>query len=219
MIESYSQCGQDIFVLDVIKSPGYFLDLGCYLPDNINNTYLLEKNGWDGVSLDIDNYEEEWTKKRNTKFINYDCFSLEYPKFLGENFPNCNSVIDYLSLDMEKAGDRYLLLKMVMDSGYEFKVITIEHDSHLGNEYEEKEKNPQRSLLNSLGYKLVCSDISNHKDPEMFYEDWWINPKYVSEEKINRWNFSKTSCDSIFSSLGINYKINEISKDWENYKK
>ena len=43
-MESYSQCGQDFFVFNILKQKtGTFLDLGCYLPIKINNTFLLEK--------------------------------------------------------------------------------------------------------------------------------------------------------------------------------
>ena len=38
-MESYSQCGQDLFVINLLnKDNGTFLDLGCYLPKKINNT-------------------------------------------------------------------------------------------------------------------------------------------------------------------------------------
>ncbi len=67
IMESYSQCGQDIFVYNILKkNNGTFLDLGCYLPKNINNTYLLELNGWSGISLDIIDYNEEWKEKINS---------------------------------------------------------------------------------------------------------------------------------------------------------
>ena len=65
IMESYSQCGQDIFVYNILnKNNGTFLDLGCYLPKNINNTYLLELNGWSGISLDILDYSEEWKERK-----------------------------------------------------------------------------------------------------------------------------------------------------------
>ena len=52
--ESYSNYGQDIFVLSCLngKRGGKFLDLGCQHPIHHNRTYLLEnKFGWEGVSI------------------------------------------------------------------------------------------------------------------------------------------------------------------------
>jgi hypothetical protein len=214
---SYSQAGQDIFVLNILKSPGKFLDLGCYLPDKINNTYLLEKNGWDGVSVDITDYSNEW-ELRNSKFIQMDCLSADYKIFLDLHYSDSNNVIDYLSIDMELLGDRYSLLNKVMLSGYEFKIITIEHDSHLGNDYIDGEKNKQMKLLSDFGYYLLCNDVSNYKNPDMFYEDWYINPKYIDPNEFEILKSSRISCDQIFLKAGIEYKISDISKNWDDYK-
>ena len=112
-MKSYSQAGQDIFVYNLMKGkPGKFLDLGCFLPKKINNTYLLELNGWDGVSLDIQNLNDKW-KERRCKFIQADCLSLDYNIFLPQHYGE--KVIDYMTLDMERCGDRFALLKKVME--------------------------------------------------------------------------------------------------------
>ena len=211
-MESYSQCGQDLFVISLLNiNNGKFLDLGCYLPNNINNTHLLELNGWDGISVDIIDYSNEWVS-RKTPFINKDCFTIDFNTFLPEFYPN--KTIDYLSLDMEKVGERYKLLENVLLTGYEFKIITIEHDSYLGDEYEINEKIPQREILNRYGYKLICSDVSQEKHPNLFYEDWWDNGKYFDEEKIKPWISDKLSCDKIFNKMGIKYMINKESQTW-----
>ena len=177
-MESYSQCGQDIFVYNILnKNNGTFLDLGCYLPKNINNTYLLELNGWSGISLDIIDYSEEW-KERKNKFIQQDCMNVNLDELLDSNYDN--KVIDYLSLDMEVLGDRFKLLEKIMETSYEFKVITIEHDSYLSEDYVNVEKLPQRKLLKEKGYILVCGDVSQKQYPTLFYEDWWVNSKYFN---------------------------------------
>lgn len=211
-MESFSQCGQDIFVLNISnKKKGTFLDLGCYLPKNINNTYLLEKEGWSGISLDISDYKEEWIV-RSTPFINTDCLSEDYNKLLKEYYNEF--IIDYLSLDMEILGDRYKLLEIIMKTKYEFKIITIEHDSHLGENYVNKEKLPQRKLLNDLGYFLLCSDVSHRDFPKDYYEDWWINPKYFNEEDYKSWVSDKESFDKIFEKNNISYTISKESESW-----
>jgi hypothetical protein len=211
-MESYSQCGQDLFVYNLTKGQkGKFLDLGCYLPKKINNTYLLELNGWEGVSIDINDYSNEW-KVRNSLFIQEDCFKIEYEKLLKEHFQS--QVIDYLSLDMEDVGDRYRLLEKILKTNYEFKIITIEHDSHLGIDYIKNEREPQRELLKNNGYRLVCADVSQKDYPNLFYEDWWINTKFFLDSEINNWVSEKMSCDKIFNKLNITYNVNKISQTW-----
>lgn len=210
-MESYSQCGQDLFVISLIKDKGSFLDLGCYLPKKINNTYLLEMNGWTGLSIDINDYSNEW-QVRKTPFIRQDCFSIDYKYLLPEYFSH--KTIDYLSLDMEILGERYKLLETVLNTGYEFKIITIEHDSYLGEKFINNEKIPQRDLLNKFGYKLIFSDVSQQKHPHLNYEDWWINPKYFEVEQLEGWYSELLSCDQIFNKKDIPYIINEISMNW-----
>jgi hypothetical protein len=209
---SYSQCGQDLFVLNLLKiKNGTFLDLGCYLPKNINNTFLLEQNGWVGLSLDINDYTKEWGVRKN-KFIKCDCFTQDYNTLLSENY-NTN-LIDYLTLDMEVLGDRYRLLKIILNTNYEFKIITIEHDSHLGEQYVNQEKIPQRELLIKMGYVLVCGDVSHKDYPNDYYEDWWVNKKYISEDVYSSWLSNKEDFCKILTKNNIKYEISEESKKW-----
>lgn len=211
-MNSYSQCGQDLFVLNMLnKNDGTFLDLGCSLPKKINNTYLLETLGWQGVSIDIQNFSEQW-KERKNKFIQSNCFEINYNEFLPEYYKE--KTIDYLSLDMEVIGERYKLLQKVLDSGYEFKVITIEHDSHISQKFVENEKIPQRKILTEYGYILVCSDVSQKQHPESFYEDWWVNSKFFTETQIKPWISDRQSCDKIFDKLGIDYTVAQESLSW-----
>ena len=210
-MKSYSQCGQDLFVyyLNEGKS-GKFLDLGCSLPMKINNTYLLELNGWDGISLDIQNFNTQW-QERKCKFIQADCLNQNYNELLKDYYND--KVIDYLTLDMEGCGDRYKLLQKIIESDYTFKIITIEHDAYLGDNFITKEQIPQRELLKSKGYQLICSDVSHDNHPELYFEDWWVNPSFFDEEKLSKCKFDKTPCGKIFESLGVEYEIAEESKN------
>jgi hypothetical protein len=214
-MESYSECGQDLFVINLLDiKNGKFLDLGCNLPIKINNTYLLELNGWDGVSVDILDYSNEW-QSRKSKFINEDCFKIDFNNFLPKYYNE--KIIDYLSLDMEKVGERYTLLEKLLMTDYTFKIITIEHDSYLGDNYELNEKIPQREILNRYGYKLICSDVSQEKNPDLYYEDWWVNEKYFDEKNIKSWVSDKLSCDKIFNKNNIKYVVNDETKQWKQW--
>jgi hypothetical protein len=123
-------------------------------------------------------------------------------------------VIDYLTLDMEVLGDRYKLLKTILNTNYEFKIITIEHDSHLGEQYINQEKIPQRELLTKMGYVLVCGDVSHKDYPNDYYEDWWVNKKYVSEDMYTSWLSNKEDFDKILNKNNITYEISTESKQW-----
>ena len=195
----YSQCGQDVFVLSMLDNNrnGTFVDVGCRLPFEINNTCLLEEHGWHGVSLDIVNFTQEW-RGRRTPFVCRDALTCDYQS-LFESY-NLPQTIDYLSIDLERVGARYAALKKVFESGYEFKIVTIEHDVYMG--FDEAERKPQRAFLKSKGYVLVCSDVSTQNN--IPFEDWWINPKYIAAAQYRKYLSDRVNFLRIFKKAGIN---------------
>ena len=58
---SYSQKGEDILVLDYFDridvERGVYCDIGCFHPVWISNTHLLDRNGWTGFAIDIDDFK------------------------------------------------------------------------------------------------------------------------------------------------------------------
>ena len=69
MTEFPSQLGQDRWVLD--KKPdggGFFLELGCYHPKDLSNTFALEQRGWRGVSIDPFP-SGDWSIRPNTRLV------------------------------------------------------------------------------------------------------------------------------------------------------
>lgn len=201
--KTYSQAGQDVFIFNIFdEKKGTFLDLGCSHPTDINNTYMLELNGWSGLNIDILDFSDLW-KNRKTPFLNLDCFEIDYNQILSEHFED--KIIDYLNLDMEKCGDRFRLLEKIINSEFEFKSITLEHDSYIGQSFIEQEKLPQRKLLEEKGFFLLCADVSPQKFPNFPFEDWWINKKYFDIEKLSMWKSNQLSCDKIIEQAGINF--------------
>ena len=53
---SYSYGGMDSLILHIFKNQknGFYLDIGCGHPIKNNNTYLLNKKGWRGINIDLD---------------------------------------------------------------------------------------------------------------------------------------------------------------------
>ena len=56
--KSYAMEGEDLVVLKNInnKSNNFYVDVGCYHPLHLNNTYLLYKKGWRGINIDVSKY-------------------------------------------------------------------------------------------------------------------------------------------------------------------
>ena len=54
---SYSYGGVDSLVCNIFKNSdkGFYVDVGCGHPVKNNNTYLLNKKGWYGINIDLDN--------------------------------------------------------------------------------------------------------------------------------------------------------------------
>ena len=69
---SFSYGGIDSIVEYIFKSKknGLYVDVGCGHPIKNNNTYLLNKNGWTGVNIDLD-------------FSNIELFNIYRPKDLN----------------------------------------------------------------------------------------------------------------------------------------
>jgi hypothetical protein len=190
--ENYSQASQDLFVLSCTngKKNGTFLDLGCSHPTNINNTFLLEnKFGWTGVSIDIENsLVEKYNGLRECVALNMDCTKLDFNEILGYY---SNNHIDYLSLDLEPAEVTLECLKKIPFNNIEFSVITYEHDEYRFGDYY---KNESRKIFEKNGYILLCSNVS---DNEFIYEDWYVNPNYISLEIIEMFKCENKSWDKI----------------------
>lgn len=56
--ESYSQFGEDIALLKMMKykygiNNGFYVDVGCNHPRAFSNTFLLYLNGWQGLTVDL----------------------------------------------------------------------------------------------------------------------------------------------------------------------
>ena len=191
----YSQLGQDQFVLSFFSKDykGIFVDIGCSFPDDLNNTLRLEENGWSGISLDCEDYRERWEKERQTPFIWNDALTLNYQQIFEDY--DLPKIIDYLTIDIEGNGQRFQALTKIIDSGYNFKIITIEHDVYRG--YELTEQKPQREYLKNKGYFLLCANVSLYSP----LEDWWINTQYFNINDYSHLICENTECVDILKRI------------------
>lgn len=177
-MESYSQAGQDKFVLKMLngKKKGTYIEIGAFDPINISNTFLLEKDFlWQGFSLDIvEEYVRNFNNIRKNKSISADATNFNYEKEIKNTWGDINR-IDYLSCDCEPAENTYKSLCAIPLEKYRFSVITFETDLYASGS---RIRELSREKLQGLGYQLVASDVCNEGNP---FEDWYIDPTYINE--------------------------------------
>jgi len=178
---SYSQCGQDVAASLITPFRGFYLEIGSSDPIKENNTYLLEKRGWKGVSIDLNKgMVNKFNSTRSNKAICVDATVADYKELLKD----APKVIDYLQIDCDPPDVSFEVLRRIPFDEYKFKFITYEHDAYVDPKWRLK----SRTLFAAAGYELLVADVRyNEKEP---FEDWWIHPSYVTEKvDINR-NFS-----------------------------
>jgi hypothetical protein len=185
-MQFYSQASQDQFAHCILhqildqRSGGYYLEIGAGHPSYGNNTYFFEKNyEWKGISIDIsDEFKKVWASTRQNTLLIEDATRADYQSIL-QSFPR---VIDYLSLDIDCSYD--VVLRRIFLADHVFKVVTIEHDFYrLGDKF----RHDEREILSSLGYYLLCPDVSvffNGKDS--VFEDWWVHPTAFPPDVFNK---------------------------------
>lgn len=178
---NYSESYQDLFILSILngKRKGTYLEIGAGHPFYGNNTALLEKDfEWSGISLDFDKgFIEQYQEKRSNVALLRDATKLDYIELLESL--EYGTEIDYLQIDCDPPEVSYDILSKIPFEKLKFSVITFEHDCYAaGDSIKEK----SRKLLKSFGYKLIFDEVSF--DGENSYEDWWIHPKLVDEERF-----------------------------------
>lgn len=155
-MKNYSQAGQHDFVRLILGEDyvGTFLDIGCS-GEQFSNTLALEREGWSGILVDID----DTAKGRTSKFIREDAtkLKLDLPPY-----------IDYLSLDIDFA--TLDALKNLPLKTTRFGIITIEDDQwRFGNQLREEE----HIILRAHAYELICDDVCGTAG--MPFESWWVS--------------------------------------------
>jgi len=198
----YSQVQQDEFVYKLIGDNGYFLDLGAGWVGGLNsNTLFLEEMGWSGICIDGDLVSANNRKEKSTRSVVLNVMIPEISLkdiFIENKTPK---TIDYFSLDIEPSS--LLGLVNFPFNDYEFKVLTFEHDSYRAGV---NDKNTSHEILKSNGYFCLCEDIRVPVEfsKEGFFEDWWINPKYFTENFIKNNTLKQLTGDFAVASINTN---------------
>lgn len=175
-MQYYSQLGQDVVVDRLLKQKtnGYFVDLGACWFDNMNNSCFFEKErGWKGIAIEYDdNFTVGWKENRpNTLHIVQDATKVDYEELLSiNNFPK---MIDYLSIDLEPPEVTLECLYKVLESSYEYRVISFEVDYYRNYEV----RDISRNLLTDRGYILIGEIL----DRGYHIDDMWVHHTFYEE--------------------------------------
>lgn len=177
---SYSQAGQESFVLNALKKKrfGTYLEIGAFHGKNLSNTYLLEKKfSWFGIGIEINLFRSMiYRLQRKNPIIHSNALNLNYEDvFKSYEMPKR---IDYLQIDIEPAVNSFHVLCLLPHSSYRFSVITFEHDLY-ASPFNRYYKKWSEELLKDLGYKQLVSNLCNNNLP---FEDWWVDPNFVEQE-------------------------------------
>jgi len=186
---TYSDAYQDVFVLKLFNTIGYYLDIGSSDGVTKNNTLLLEQNGWSGLLFDYnESHIQTAQQTRNSKAFLCD---LSQPEILSNilDKENCPETIDYISLDIDDAS--LISLKHFPLHRYRFKFLTFEHDIYAQRPECIARKNITPVLLDKFGYVKIADNVTCNDLP---YEDWYIDPQYFDINRftdiINQTNLS-----------------------------
>lgn len=82
----YSQLQQDLFAITTAKNKTY-IKIGASHSVKINNSYLLEQDGWQGFSIELDTSKKEfWDNSDRTNKIYWDnAITFDYVNAIEEN--------------------------------------------------------------------------------------------------------------------------------------
>jgi len=172
------------------KRNGTYLEVGAQQPKDNNNTYLLHRFfDWNGVSLELDPaFSQVWQSCRGqTKLFIGDALAIDYRRTVPQWFGEQTTRIDYLQLDIDPSQNTLKVLQRLPLDQYRFSVITFETDAYT---QDHRARQESRTILQSYGYALAGPDVSvlypPISDQPIPFEDWWVDPQAISQEKIDQ---------------------------------
>lgn len=190
-MESFSQAGQDKFPQVVLRESTdvkRYLDIGCHHPTTFNNSYALERAGWSGLSIDIQDFSREFRSTRANSFLCANVTIVDWESTISNHFPS--RIIDYISFDVDDATET--AFSRFPFSTVRFKTMTIEHD---GYRVGTRLRDSIRNTLFGLGYTLVCADVI--AEGYGAFEDWWVDLQYVDGNIAHQMTCSNTPSRNI----------------------
>lgn len=178
-MKHYSEYHEDKWIMEHLPVPphGFYVDIGCNLPDFGSNTSFLRDRGWDGIAVDGADYSEQWRDVRGATFVHAVLLGESKPTSFGGSGPCACAVpgndlqartlpdllagvpvVDFMSIDIE--GAEFEVLSQLDFGVYQPSIIVAEYatmqpDRTVAYDYRLKE------YLESLGYREVHRTVAN----------------------------------------------------------
>ena len=201
----YSENQEDIFVLKHFKNKkrGFYVDVGCHHPSRINNTFLLYKNGWRGVNIDMSKLSIDLFNLTRKEDINIHSAVSTKNKMI--NYYTNKNLFLSASIIQKKSSSKFKYKEKVLSKPLT-KILdkTIYKDQHIdfltidaeGADYE---------VLKSLDFKryepkLICVEIWRNQ----------IQDFNVKKHKIYKFLFKKKY--KLATNLADNFIFKKIRK-------
>ncbi len=89
----------------LVSPNGFFVDVGCYHPVRGNTTYVLYRQGWCGINIDVDSIKVEAFNLRRPQDTNITCAVSKEPGEVKYWRKGLWSIYNSLELDGEGGGD------------------------------------------------------------------------------------------------------------------
>lgn len=178
---SHSQALQDVFARVVSSWSGVrtYLEIGAGDPESGSNTLALERDGWNGLSIEWDGeLSKRFGRVRTNKIICGNALSQDYRSLIEESLLQ---PIGYLQVDIDPAEQSLACLMLIPLDTFRFTCITFEHDRYSQGK---RVRNLQRQHLRTLGYVLVRGDVT--WKPGHPFEDWWVDSHLLSKKQIRQ---------------------------------
>jgi hypothetical protein len=128
------------------------------------------------------NYRWNEARPKTTHYVT-DAMLFDYSKLVN--------YFDYLQIDIDPSWNNWLLLEKLTGTK-EFAVITFEHNIWTKTTESYQAKKLGLQLLQDLGYTLLADNVtvapgkgSSINDEPIYFEDWYVNPKYVDKKIID----------------------------------
>lgn len=164
------QANQHLFAQQYCSGLKTYIEIGGNSPTKWNNTFILEKQGWEGYSIEYDKrFEIAWKKKRKNKIYFEDAMTFDYKKACVEL--GIDTHIGYLSCDIEPAENTFKALQKVLQDGISFNCITFEHDNYQSETDYDK---ISREFLVDYDYFPVIENVYPYDEKEKLFETWYL---------------------------------------------
>ena len=137
--KSYSQYGEDLIIDSFFQhhvpiKNGNYLDIGCYHPIGISNTYVLHKRGWQGLVVDIDDYKLELFKRRRGKNVEALKGAISSEDSVSKvpiyKFNQPFSPYDTLSEDIAKMRSKAINIEYTTEEVNQISINSLLHKKH-----------------------------------------------------------------------------------------